>query len=192
MSRGIWHGTLVYLGLKEEPEEGYDELPERFVPEHDPHAEHAPVRPTSLREREHAVAGSSSSDTRRGVHPLATATPVTNPGNVRALHPEVHVRAVAGTTSPRVAIVDVVVFDDVEGVGSRFRTGQPVLFDLAKAPAATARRVVDFVSGLTYAARGSLTKVGKRAFLLVPDGSEISTDERKRLSELGFHLRSGA
>jgi len=174
MSRGIWHGTLVYLGLKEEPEEGYDELPERFVPEDDPHAEHAPPRPTPL----HSSSGASAS-------PAASA-------NVHALHPDLHVRAVDAGPVVRAAIVDVTTFDDVEAVGSRYRTGQPVLFDLATASPEAARRVVDFVSGLTYVSHGKLTKVGRRAFLLVPDGIDLPADDLRRLGDLGYRLPTGS
>ncbi len=171
MSRGIWHGTLVYLGLKEEPEEGYDELPERFVPEDDPHAEHAPARPTPLHEAAPAAAA---------------------PANVHALHPDVHVRALASSQSVRAAIVDVTTFDEVEAVGSRYRTGQPVVFDLGTASPEVARRVVDFVSGLTYVSHGQLTKVGRRAFLLVPDGVELPDDDRRRLGDLGYRVPTGS
>jgi cell division inhibitor SepF len=183
MSRGIWHGTLVYLGLKEEPEEGYDELPERFVPEDDPHAEHAPARPTPLNEPGRSSASRSSETTASGSRGTA-------PANVHALHPDVHVRAVAASPVVRAAIVEVATFDDVEAVGSRYRTGQPVLFDLAAAPSATARRVVDFVAGLTYASHGKLTKVGRRAFLLVPDGVDLPADDQRRLGDLGYRLAS--
>ncbi len=173
MSRGIWHGTLVYLGLKEEPEEGYDELPERFLPEQDPYAEHAPPRPTPLREVAPSASGAA-------------------PANVHALHPDVAVRPVTGAPSVRAAVVDVTTFDDVEAVGSRYRTGQPVLFDLSTATSESARRVVDFVSGLTYASHGKLTKVGRRAFLLVPDGVELPDDDHRRLGELGYQLPTGS
>jgi cell division inhibitor SepF len=185
MSRGIWHGTLVYLGLKEEPEEGYDELPERFVPEDDPHAEHAPARPTPLHESDRSAAARPSAKTSASAGSAAAA-----PANVHALHPDVHVRAVASSPVVRAAIVEVATFDDVEAVGSRYRTGQPVLFDLAAAPAPTARRVVDFIAGLTYASHGKLTKVGRRAFLLVPDGVDLPADDQRRLSDLGYRVAS--
>lgn len=180
MSRGIWHGTLVYLGLKEEPEEGYDELPERFVPEHDPHAEHAPERPTPLQE----LAAERT--------PAAAAASPAAPANVRALHPDLPVRPLTATPAVRVAVVEVVTFDDVEAVGSRYRTGQPVLFDLSAASSEAARRAVDFVSGLTYASHGKLSKVGRRAFLLVPDGVELPADDRRRLGDLGYELPAGS
>jgi cell division inhibitor SepF len=171
-SSGLWHRTLIYLGLKEEPEEGYDELPERFDPEDDPHAEHAPVRPRA------------SGTAARSVDDREEAT-------VRALRgADVHVRAVPSMPVARAAVVELGGFDDVEAVGARYRTGQAVLFDLAAAPSAEARRVVDFVSGLTYASRGQLTKVGSRAFLLVPDGVHLPADERRRLGELGYRMPS--
>lgn len=182
MSRGFWHGTLVYLGLKEEPEEGYDELPERFVPEHDPHAEHAPARPTPL------IESSSGAPAAAAGHDVA----VEAPANVRALHPDVQLRPATAAPAARAAIVEVTTFDEVEAVGSRYRTGQPVLFDLSAASSESARRVVDFVSGLTYASHGKLTKVGRRAFLLVPDGVELPADDRRRLGDLGYQVTAGS
>lgn len=183
MSGGIWHRTLVYLGLKEEPEEGYDELPERFVPVDDPHAEHAPRRPVDQEPRHQATQAPPRPT------PLADEPA---PGNVRAIHGDVRMRAVGGPATARAAVVEVGVFDDVEEIGSRYRTGQPVLFDTSGAPSEIARRVVDFVSGLTYVSHGRLTKVGRRAFLLTPDGVDLPIDERQRLGDLGYRLPTGS
>jgi len=52
--------------------------------------------------------------------------------------------------------------------------------------------VVDFVSGLTYASHGKLTKVGRRAFLLVPDGVELPEDDQRRLGDLGYRVTAGS
>lgn len=189
MSSGLWYRTLVYLGLKEEPEEGYDDLPERtlngdegrahgevahprFENVGDPDLDHA--RRSSSREGD---ARSPAEDGRENVRPLRVA----DPGNVRPL---------AGAV--RLAVVEVGRFEDVEEVGSRYRTGQPVLFDVTGADGATARRVVDFVAGLTYGLRGRMSKVGTRAFLLVPDGVELPSDEVRRLSALGYRLPTGS
>lgn len=205
----MWNRTLVYLGLREEPDEVYDGLPARFVPEDDPYAEHAPPRGAAGRREvlvdraaaEPAFAVSGASD---GRGDTLTAAPASGGAGRRAgwsppLEPvEDNVRplrvAEPGTDAAehravvRVAQVDITDFDDVEAVGARYRTGQAVLFDLSATSSATARRVVDFVSGLTYALRGRLTKVGSRAFLLVPDGMRISPDERRRLTELGYRV----
>ncbi|HSK22364.1 MAG TPA: cell division protein SepF [Egicoccus sp.] len=190
MSSGMWNRTLIYLGLKEEPEEDYEMAapegategaPERFVPEDDPHAEHAAPRPAAGRPR-----GGAEDETVRPlrgdgdvrVRPVSTLAP----GSGRQ----------AASQSGRAAVVEIAGFDDVPAIGSRYRTGQAVLFDLSGADAAEARRVVDFVSGLTYALRGKLTKVGGRAFLLVPDGVHLPAEERRRLDDLGYRISAGA
>lgn len=206
----MWNRTLVYLGLREEPEEMYDDVPERFDPEDDPHAEHAPQRPgtssprplvgATTRPRADARSargegeGRSQTETGRPTRdPAVTETDrsSSSDSNVRALRAgEKRVRAANGgsSISARVGLVDVDTFEDVEAVGSRFRTGQPVLFEVVSEDRTTGRRVIDFVSGLTYASRGRLTKVGRRAFLLVPDGVEVSEEEQQRLLGLGYRL----
>lgn len=158
MSGSMWQRTLIYLGLREEPEEAYDELPER-----------------GTQEFNGTDNGFAREDTARAsVRPL------------RIADDEGQVRRVPGNA--RVAVVEVSIFDDVEAVGARYRTGQPVLFDVSRADASTARRVLDFVSGVTYALRGRLTKVGSRAFLLVPDGVDLDAEERDRLTARGYRL----
>lgn len=171
MSSGVWYRTLVYLGLKEEPEEGYDDLPERGYGDEDVTVERYDDPPTRRFDLvDDPEAGRTSDD--RGE------------SNVRALRSSSRTRE----SSVRLAVVDIAVFDDVEEIGSRYRTGQPVLFDVSGADRATARRVIDFVSGLTYVSHGAVDRVGSRAFLLVPDGLELPDDEVRRLTTLGYRL----
>jgi cell division inhibitor SepF len=109
--------------------------------------------------------------------------------NVRPLRGnEVQSRSGHPAITARAALIEVKVFDDVEAIGARYRTGQPVVIDASGADKADARRVVDFVSGLTFGLRGRLTKVGTRAFLLVPDGVELPSEEHRRLEELGYRV----
>ncbi|MBW3619339.1 MAG: cell division protein SepF [Actinobacteria bacterium] len=165
---GVWRKTLVYLGLVEEPDE-HDDLPEHFgggyAPEGDDGYDRPAPRPA----------------------PRAAEAPA---GNVRRLPvPESgtpHVRAMQG--SVRVAVLPITAFEEVERVGERYRSGQPVLFDLRDAEPTVARRVLDFVSGVTYALRGRLVPAGSRCFLLVPDGVDIPLDERHRLSDMGYRV----
>lgn len=204
----MWNRTLVYLGLKEEPEEGYEASePGRFDAEDDPHAEHAPPRGGSVDRLEDADGRADddepSTEATRSVDRAsrrerretarAVAPPPMGDTNVRPLRSgDVHVRAVPAGPATRAAVIRVDTFDDVEAVGARYRTGQPVLFDVTGADRPTGRRVVDFVSGLTYALRGRLTKVGTWAFLLLPDGVELPAEERRRLTDLGYRLPDGS
>lgn len=166
MSGGVWRKTLVYLGLVEEPEE-HDDLPERFESE------------------------------RQAAPPLREepeATPRERPANVTTLRvPEpgaAHVRQMASGDVQRTTVLEIEAFEDCEVIGARYRQGQPVLFDLRGVDQVTARRVLDFVSGVTYALHGRLRKVGGRAFLLVPEGVELPPDERRRLDHLGYGVEA--
>jgi cell division inhibitor SepF len=166
MSGGVWRKTLVYLGLVEEPEE-HDDLPERF--EREPEREPAPPL------REEPRSGERAGN--------VTTLRVPEPGAA-------HVRQMASGDVQRTTVLEIEAFEDCEVIGARYRQGQPVLFDLRGVDQATARRVLDFVSGVTYALHGRLRKVGGRAFLLVPAGVELPPDERRRLDNLGYGVEA--
>jgi cell division inhibitor SepF len=171
---GVWRKTLVYLGLVEEPEE-HDDLPERFE-RRDPQdgGYGRPARSPAPEPRLPPAAAADAGNVRR--------LPIPEPGAA-------HVRAMQG--GARVAVLPITVFDEVERIGERYRSGQPVLFDLRDAEAATARRVLDFVSGVTYALRGRLLPAGTRCFLLLPDGLEVPLEERHRLADMGYRVAAG-
>jgi FtsZ-interacting cell division protein YlmF len=165
----FWGRALVYLGLKEEPE---DQVDWEVLEAADSTGPSLPARTAGAerpRQAGAAVAG----------HVRPTEAPSSN---VRALHNPSDLQV------ERTAVVQVRVFDDVESIGSRYRQRQPVLFDVSASASDVARRTVDFVSGLTYASRGRLTKVAPRVFLLVPDGVRITRDEQRRLSTLGYEV----
>lgn len=163
----MWSRTLVYLGLREEPEDAADwQVLEDVGPQD------GPVEPSTR--------ASSSAARSRGVSGPVPASQV--PSNVRPL------RAGLEVSAERVAVVQVRVFDDVEAIGSRYRLRHPVLFDVSACTREVARRTVDFVAGLTYASHGTLRRTAPRAFLLVPDGLDIPLDERRRLAQLGYDV----
>lgn len=161
---GIWDRTLVYLGLREESD-AFDEVTQArsdvFVPEHDPHAAHAPARPN---------------------------VPTQASSNVRPLRPDESPRTGLGVASEQVAIITLTSFNDVERIASRYRSGQVVLFEMPDVEVAVGRRVLDFVSGLTYGLRGELEKLRSRVFLLVPEGRRIPSAEIQRLERLGYPM----
>lgn len=121
------------------------------------------------------------------VEPAETPQPAAH-SNVRPLRlaPEPTV------TQPRTAIVEVTAFEDCEQIGTHFRDGQAVLFDLARVDRTTARRVIDFVAGVTFARHGTLEKVASRAFVLTPEGTMLGDDERLRLEARGYRFADGA
>lgn len=114
------------------------------------------------------------------------ATPArSEPSNVRRISPqrEAHI---APVPTAKVHLTDPTTFNDVEEVGDRFRNGIPVIMNLAGASESVAKRLLDFASGLIYGLDGRIERVGDRVFLLTPLGVDVSSEERRRLSERGF------
>lgn len=172
----VWARTLVYLGLREEDDDAVDwrVADDTAATSTGPVASAAPAAPAA------AARAQASAAPRRSTAPVAAPEPVAS--NVRRLHPDLEVSA------ERVTVVHVRVFDDVETIGSRYRTRHPVLFDVSACTREVARRTVDFVSGLTYATGGTLRRTAPRAFLLVPEGVDLPLDERRRLAQLGYDV----
>lgn len=174
----VWSRTLVYLGLREEDDDAVDWQ----VVDDTAAASAAGVAATAATAS--AAPAARASAAAAGPRATASAAPSPEPvaSNVRRLHPDLEV------STERVTVVHVRVFDDVEAIGSRYRTRHPVLFDVSACTREVARRTVDFVSGLTYATGGTLRRTAPRAFLLVPDGVDLPLDERRRLAQLGYDV----
>ena len=93
----------------------------------------------------------------------------------------------------RTVIVEVRDFEaDCERIVRHHRDGTPLLFDLAAVDATTARRVLDVISGMTFALHGTMQKVASRAFLLLPRGATLAPEERARLEAQGYRFADGA
>jgi FtsZ-interacting cell division protein YlmF len=91
-------------------------------------------------------------------------------------------------TETRVQIIEPHGFADAQEIGERFRQAQPVIVDLADVERDTARRIVDFASGLTFALRGRMQKVGDHVFLLLPAHASIPDEEKDRLRASGYDI----
>jgi cell division inhibitor SepF len=165
----MWKKTLSFLGLVEE----YD----------DDYAETARERPPARKEA--APAGAEPSNVRR-ISPAPTRTKERTPVGVAAGATATQAAPARPVTSHTVHVTNPTTFNEVEEVGERFRAGIPVIMNLAGSSEAVAKRLLDFASGLIYGLDGRIERVGDRVFLLTPVGTEVSTEERRRLSERGF------
>jgi cell division inhibitor SepF len=162
----MWKRTLAYLGLIEDFDDEYVEMSEEPASGRSPASRpsEAPLRqePSNVRRL-----GPRSSEPASHGQPRVSAPVRTVPSG------KVHV------TNPTT-------FNDVEEVGNRFRSDIPVIMNLAGASEMVAKRLLDFASGLIYGLDGRIERVGDRVFLLTPKNVDVSTEERRRLSERGF------
>lgn len=64
-------------------------------------------------------------------------------------------------------------YDDVTSIADHLNDRKTVVLNLEAADRELSRRIVDFLSGATYANHGNMRKVSKGTFLIVPNGVDM-------------------
>lgn len=83
----------------------------------------------------------------------------------------------------KVIVIEPKTFDDAQQVANNLREKKPVVINFEKTEAEDAKRIIDFISGTTYALNGEIKKVGHNVFLCAPSNVNVSyTEEERRVS----------
>ena len=83
----------------------------------------------------------------------------------------------------KVIVIEPKTFDDAQQVANNLREKKPVVINFEKTEAEDAKRIIDFISGTTYALNGEIKKVGHNVFLCAPSNVNVSyTEEEKKVS----------
>ncbi|HAG10247.1 MAG TPA: cell division protein SepF [Desulfotomaculum sp.] len=90
----------------------------------------------------------------------------------------------------KVVVAEPRVYDDVQNFADHLKNHRPVIINLEKANADLAKRVVDFISGTTYALNGSIRKVGNGIFLFTPSNVDIASELKEEAREQDHSLFS--
>jgi len=85
-----------------------------------------------------------------------------------------------------VVVLEPTSFDEAQSIADQLRNRRPVIVNLENADRNLAKRVVDFISGATYALGGNMQKVGNGIFLFVPNNVDISGEMREELKNKGL------
>jgi cell division inhibitor SepF len=83
-------------------------------------------------------------------------------------------------TRMRVVVVEPTTFEDAKRVVDHLKGRQPVVLNLEETEGDLAQRIIDFVSGATFATDGGIQKVGQGIFLFTPNNVDIAADEGER------------
>jgi cell division inhibitor SepF len=94
------------------------------------------------------------------------AVSVNNGGNV------VNLQAVP--KQMRVIVVEPFSFDDAQHIADHLKNRKPVVVNFENCDKEVAKRMIDFVSGTTYALGGNIQKVGNNIFLCAPNNVDIT------------------
>lgn len=80
----------------------------------------------------------------------------------------------AGSTQMQVVLVRPERFEDVPGIADHLNSRKTVVLNLEAADRDVSRRIIDFLSGVAYANRGSIKKVANSTFIIVPTTVDVS------------------
>jgi cell division inhibitor SepF len=175
-----WHRTLVYFGLAEEyDDEDYDPDTGPEVALEDRYRERANVRRLSPRRRPDDIddifGEEQASGRQQTVLRSVQGGRGGNGGRDRDRDRDFQVHVVHPKS-----------FNDAQQVADKFKRDIPVIINLQDADQDLPRRMIDFVSGLTYALDGGMQRIADKVFMLTPRNVELSAEERARLIEKGF------
>ena len=86
----------------------------------------------------------------------------------------------------RVVVMEPSSFEEAQNIADQLKSRRPVIVNLENAEKMLAKRIVDFISGTTYALNGNMQKVGNSIFLFVPTNVDISGEMRDELKDKGL------
>lgn len=78
----------------------------------------------------------------------------------------------------KVMVVEPFSFDDAQHVADHLRNRKPVVINLENTDQEVAKRMIDFISGTTYAVGGSIQKIGNNIFLCAPNNVDVAYGSR--------------
>ncbi|BBB93005.1 MAG TPA: cell division protein SepF [Methylomusa anaerophila] len=86
----------------------------------------------------------------------------------------------------KVMVVEPFSFDDAQHVADFLKNRKPVVVNLENTDVDIAKRMIDFISGTTYALSGSIQKVGNNIFLCAPANVDVAYSSREENMDKAF------
>lgn len=82
-------------------------------------------------------------------------------------------KTVSYSPAMQVVLVKPERYDDVTSIADHLNDKKTVVLNLEETDRDLSRRIVDFLSGATYANHGNMRKISKGTFLIVPNGVDM-------------------
>lgn len=160
----------------------YDEEDDDFLDE----AEEVSAEPAPEKPRANPFAGfsfggdkaESEPDAKASAAPRAAAKPGT--GKV--------VNLAAGGNGMQVVLVKPDRFECAAEIADHLRDRRAVLMNLETTAKETARRLIDFLSGVAYAQGGKIKKVSSNTYIITPSSVNLMGDLMDELESTGFYF----
>lgn len=78
-------------------------------------------------------------------------------------------------------------YDEVQVLADHLKNRKQVILNFENTPKELSQRIIDFVSGTTYALEGNSQQLGTHIFLFTPSNVEISRDARGIMKRHNFN-----
>lgn len=99
----------------------------------------------------------------------------------RDLNRKANLVSLQGAKTVKVVVSEPTTFEDAQDLADSLKNRRQVVLNLNSTEADIARRIIDFLSGTTYALDGQTQKLGESIFLFAPSNVEISREPRMLL-----------
>lgn len=86
----------------------------------------------------------------------------------------------------KVMVVEPFSFDDAQHIADYLKNRKPVVVNLESTDPDISKRMIDFISGTTYALNGQIQKVGNNIFLCAPSNVDVAYSPREDVSDKTF------
>ena len=153
--------STTFIGITPE-----DEVEENEQQEEEKAKKSAPVTEIGTRTNRRAEANTASFSSYSNASAASTA-PIDN---------------VVAAYRMNVIVIEPRSFDDAQQVAVNLQKKKPVVLNFEKTEKSVASRIIDFISGTTYALNGDIKKISNNVFLCAPNNVNVS------YSEDGHHL----
>ncbi|MGF7185041.1 cell division inhibitor SepF [Desulfitispora alkaliphila] len=84
----------------------------------------------------------------------------------------------------KIVVLSPISYEEAKGMSDHLKGKKQIIVNFEKTDQEDAQRIVDFLSGVTYAMNGGMQKVGQNIFLFTPSNTVISSDNKKEVSKL--------
>ncbi|MGE5545196.1 MAG: cell division protein SepF [Bacillota bacterium] len=99
----------------------------------------------------------------------------------RDLNRKANLVSLQGAKTVRVVVSEPTTFEEAQDLADSLKNRRQVVLNLNGTETDIARRIIDFLSGTTYALDGQTQKLGENIFLFAPSNVEISREPRMLL-----------
>lgn len=109
-----------------------------------------------------------------------------NPRSFRENKNDHKVVSINNSTKLQVVLTKPKTMEEARDVADHLNSKKTVVLNLESVNGETARRILDFLSGVTYANRGTMRQVANGTFMITPQNVDVNGDVISELGNSGF------